>query len=228
MSKLDTSHDQIPASGGRRIINVGGHGGIADMSLNQRLMDDLNVSMGAKRYDQHFDSQISHDHSLEHYSSRQHYPTGDLRGSAAQPFKRSETEHFKPNVTFANTNKGNHPLHYKGAMERIEENRSASRGKGSPDAHLLRPESAAKGRGSDISQLTIASHKLEDSIKAPHRPPQRVAGLTQFLIESHYKKIGVFTKNEQELFKFWKDYVSVVYKQYRLDKSLKSNDVSFA
>ena len=86
-------------------MNVGAHGGIAEMSLNQRIMGDydLNASIGAKRYEQHFDSQISHDHSLEHYSSRQHYATGgnDLRGSMNHPFKRSETDHFKPNVTFA-------------------------------------------------------------------------------------------------------------------------------
>jgi hypothetical protein len=31
-------------------------------------------------------------------------------------------------------------------------------------------------------------------VKAPGRPPQRVAGLTHFLIEYHYKKLGVFTK----------------------------------
>ena len=56
---------------------------------------DLNASMGAKRYDQAFDSQMSHDHSLEHYSSRQQYATSgaqDLRDHNFQQLKRSETE----------------------------------------------------------------------------------------------------------------------------------------
>jgi hypothetical protein len=182
------------------------------MTLNQRLMDgmDLNAS---KRYDQHFDS--LHDHSLDHYSSRQHYATGDLR--ASMPLKRSETEHLKPNVTFASTTAPakNHPLHYKGAMERIDENRSAS--KGSPEARKGGPSSKSAGVN-DISQVTIASNRLEDSIKAPNRPPVRVAGLTTYLVDSHYKKIGVYTKNSEELFRFWKDYVSVVYRQMRLDR----------
>jgi hypothetical protein len=186
--QLDTSQDY--QNSGRRIYNVTGHGGVADMTLNQRLMDgmDLNTS---KRYDQHFDS--LQDHSLDHYSSRQHYATGaaDLRGS--MPLKRSETEHFKPNVTFASTTAPakNHPLHYKaGGMERIDENRSGS--KGSPEA---RKAPSSKGNVNDLSQLTIASNRLEDSIKAPNRPPMRIAGLTTYLVDSHYKKIGVYTKN---------------------------------
>ena len=40
-------------------------------------------------------------------------------------------------------------------------------------------------------------------------------GLTPFLIDQHYKKIGVFTKCDKQLFNFWKEYVSVVYKTKR-------------
>ena len=34
MSRLDSSQDFPPNSGGRRIYNVGGHGGIGNMSIN--------------------------------------------------------------------------------------------------------------------------------------------------------------------------------------------------
>lgn len=78
MDRLNSSSEMPLTSGGRRIYNVGGHGNVANMSINQRIMDgiDLNTSLGAKRYDQAFDSQISHDHSLDHDSSRQNYTTG--------------------------------------------------------------------------------------------------------------------------------------------------------
>ena len=59
------------------------------------------------------------------------------------------------------------------------------------------------------------SNRLEDSVKAPGRPPQRIPGLMQFLIDQHYKKLGVFTKCDKELFKFWKEYVSAVYRHQR-------------
>jgi len=67
-------------------------------------------------------------------------------------------------------------MHFRGAMEKIDENRSASRGKSSPETRNHRQESLTKASGSkghinDISQLTIASNRLEDSIKAPNRPP---------------------------------------------------------
>ena len=97
-----------PSSGGRRIYNVGAHG-VANSSINQRILDgiDLNGSLGGQRYDQHFDSQISQDHSMENYSSRVHYGSGapnDLSSSMRQ-LKRSETENVRTfgagAVTFA-------------------------------------------------------------------------------------------------------------------------------
>jgi hypothetical protein len=91
----------------RRVYNVGAHGG----SINERMMSgiDLNGSLGMKKYDQHFDSHISNDHSIEHYSSRPHYAdrggveAKELRESL-NSLKRSETDHggVKGNqVTFA-------------------------------------------------------------------------------------------------------------------------------
>lgn len=118
MERLNTS-SEMPLSAERRVYNVGAHGGIANASINQRLMDgiDLNASIGGKRFDQHFDSNI--EHSMENYSSRQYYGTGagDPLRDSIQYLKRSETE--KPQtVSFAQSHhfgapKGNHPLHYK-------------------------------------------------------------------------------------------------------------------
>lgn len=67
------------------------------------------------------------------------------------------------------------------------------------------------------------SNRLEDSVKAPGRPPMRIDGLTQFLVDEHYKSIGVFTKSDKELFKFWKDYVSSVYRHQRRMALLKKS-----
>jgi hypothetical protein len=64
---------------------------------------------------------------------------------------------------------------------------------------------------------------LEDSVKAPGRAPVRVEELTQFLIDSHYKWYGVFTKNDKELFRFWKEHVSVVYRERKKKLLLASN-----
>jgi hypothetical protein len=45
-----------------------------------------------------------------------------------------------------------------------------------------------------------------------------VPGLTEFLVNQHYKRIGVLSKSENTLFDFWKKYVSAAYKQRREDK----------
>ena len=74
--------------------------------------------------------------------------------------------------------------------------------------------------------ITINSNKLEDSVKAPGRNPIRVDKLTQFLIDSHYKWYGVFTKNDKELFRFWKDHVSVVYRERKKKLLMASNHQS--
>lgn len=112
-------------------------------------------------------------------------------------------------------------------MERIEEDGSQGRSKSTTGKGLtlIPHENFNKANHSrsnlhDTSQIS-GSHKLEDSVKASGRPPQRIAGLTQYLVDQHYKKIGVFTKNEHELFKFWKDYISLAYRQHRLEMSKK-------
>lgn len=64
--------------------------------------------------------------------------------------------------------------------------------------------------------MTINSHKLDESVKAPGRPPQRIKGLTQFLVDLHYKKFGVYTKSK--LFEFWKEHVSVIYRRMRTNQ----------
>jgi hypothetical protein len=71
----------------------------------------------------------------------------------------------------------------------------------------------------DISNITINSKNLEDSVKAPNRPPVRIDGLTEFLVENHYKRFGVYSKVEPELFKYWKEYISLAYKEERKKKT---------
>jgi hypothetical protein len=56
-------------------------------------------------------------------------------------------------------------------------------------------------------------------VKAPNRPPVRIEGLTEFLVENHYKRFGVYSKVEPELFKYWKEYVSIAYKEERKKKT---------
>jgi len=60
-------------------------------------------------------------------------------------------------------------------------------------------------------------------VKAPGRAPVRMEELTQFLIDSHYKYYGVFTKNDKELFRFWKEHVSVVYRERKKKLLMASN-----
>jgi hypothetical protein len=68
--------------------------------------------------------------------------------------------------------------------------------------------------------------KLEDSVSAHNRPPQKVHGLTTFLSNEHFKRIGVYSKSEDALFKFWKQYVSAVYRQRRQDKQKNNFNLS--
>ena len=52
-------------------------------------------------------------------------------------------------------------------------------------------------------------------MKDPDRKPVRLAEMTQYLIDWHYHFYGVFTKNYNELFRFWKEHVSVVYREMK-------------
>jgi hypothetical protein len=55
---------------------------------------------------------------------------------------------------------------------------------------------------------------FEESIRDPtkSRELSYISGLTEFLKEEFYKRIGFYTENDKELLNFWKNYVS---EQYR-------------
>ena len=109
--------------------------------------------------------------------------------------KRSETEQQIRGVSFAEThaNARNHPLHMKssalsgvGKLERIDERKSQSPSRRTATGgHASTQRSQSNNqRGdsthkqTDISNLTINSNRLEDSVKAPGRNPVRLQELT--------------------------------------------------
>ena len=97
-------------------------------------------------------------------------------------------------------------------MEKIDERKSQS-----PSA---KPKNQRTVNNNDISNITINSkNNLEESLRAPGRPPKRIEELTNFLVESHYKKFGVYSKVEGELFKYWKEHVSAGYREQRKRKA---------
>lgn len=53
--------------------------------------------------------------------------------------------------------------------------------------------------------------------------PRRIPELTNYLCDLHYKKYGVFSRKKADLFKFWKNHVSV---HYRLSNKKDKNDMS--
>ena len=91
-------------------------------------------------------------------------------------------------VTFAETHGvRNHPLHMKssagGRLEKIDERKSQSpsrKGHSSTGRSQSKKGGAQDSthKGTDISNLTINSNRLEDSVKAPGRAPARVENLT--------------------------------------------------
>ncbi len=205
-----------PSFSGRRVINYGAHGNVLNQSLNQRSLDGIE-NLNNSNYDNHFDQSQG-----DNYDNR---PSS--RGPQMEQIKKSLTADVKQmqQVHFAG-NQRNHPLHNKNSathggaglhkLERIDERKSQS------------PSMRTKGMGKsgnskqnlhDISNITIGSKNLEDSVKAPNRPPVRIDGLTEFLVESHYKKFGVYSKVEPELFKYWKDHISLAYKEERKKKA---------
>jgi|LauGreDrversion4_2_1035121.scaffolds.fasta_scaffold273805_2 hypothetical protein len=80
--------------GGRRIYNLGGHGGTINPngSINQRILDNLDDSMNARKFDNHFD--YSHDNieNFNHNSSRLNYSSGPGGIPEIALIKRSDTE----------------------------------------------------------------------------------------------------------------------------------------
>jgi hypothetical protein len=117
-------------------------------------------------------------------------------------------------------------------LGRIDENatmnsRSGSRSRllqGIGGINPLNTSMASKGDLSVISQ----SNRLEESVKAPGRPPELIEDLIDFLIDESYRKYGVYPKvteleaGKSSLFKFWKDFISVHYRITNRNKEEKS------
>lgn len=55
--------------------------------------------------------------------------------------------------------------------------------------------------------------------------PKRIPELTNYLCDLHYKKYGVFSRKKNDLFKFWKDFVSY---HYRISNKKNQNDMSYS
>jgi hypothetical protein len=45
-----------------------------------------------------------------------------------------------------------------------------------------------------------------------------IEGITDFLIDEHRKRIGIYCEDSKKLFSFWKNYVSAYYKNEKLKK----------
>ena len=58
---------------------------------------------------------------------------------------------------------------------------------------------------------------LDESLRDPRIGIQRIAGLTDFLMDEYRKRLGIYTQESKKLIKFWKDYVSIIYKNKRVD-----------
>jgi len=56
---------------------------------------------------------------------------------------------------------------------------------------------------------------MEGSIRDTNRKLVRIEGLTDFLIQENYKKIGIYKTDPEVLFYFWRDYVSVDKRELR-------------
>lgn len=63
--------------------------------------------------------------------------------------------------------------------------------------------------------LRSSKDPLEESVRNPNRPPERLPGLTTFLQDEYRHKFGIFCDDPPTLFIFWKDHVSSYYKIQR-------------
>ena len=61
----------------------------------------------------------------------------------------------------------------------------------------------------------MSGNLLEESVADNTRLPQFIEGLTDFLTDEYYKRLGIYTTDAKEIFTFWKNYVSAVYKEIR-------------
>ncbi len=58
---------------------------------------------------------------------------------------------------------------------------------------------------------------LDESLRDHRIGIQRIENLTDFLMDEYRKRLGIYTQDSKKLIKFWKDYVSVIYKNKRVD-----------
>ena len=73
-------------------------------------------------------------------------------------------------------------------------------------------EDSIHGQSKTYSQRGSVGNTLEESLRDPSRPPQKIEGLTDFLIDEHRKRIGIYCEDSKKLFNFWKNYVIAYYK----------------
>jgi hypothetical protein len=66
------------------------------------------------------------------------------------------------------------------------------------------------------SLTKYSDSRLEESLRGPTGRAECITGLVDFLIEEHRNRLGIFTQDGKKLFKFWKRYVSIYYKQERM------------
>lgn len=71
------------------------------------------------------------------------------------------------------------------------------------------------------------NQKAEDTVQHPDRPPIIIDGLTEFLKNEHFKRLGVIGNNADTLFKFWKDSVSLFYKEKKAKKRQQTMQSNF-
>ena len=188
----------------RRVYNIGPHG-------------SSYFDASSKRYDQYFDSQpsrASHENSQDFGSSRA-YDSGHT------PLRKAETDVHAAQKTkpFAKEPRDLAGTH----LEKIEEDKSSLahsavlRRAQPPNLgdSLARSDALLLSLRAGAGDLLIQSSKLDESVKAPERPPSRVGGLTDFLTDQHHLKTGVYKRDVKTLHDFWKGFVSLAYKDLR-------------
>lgn len=65
---------------------------------------------------------------------------------------------------------------------------------------------------------------LDESVADPSRNPKYIEGLTKFLKEERYKKLGIYTEDFDKLTTFWKTHVSKAYRELREHKMRQRQD----
>jgi hypothetical protein len=66
--------------------------------------------------------------------------------------------------------------------------------------------------------MNMSGNTLSMSVKDPSRPPKIIEGLTDFLQDEYNKRLGVHTQESKDLLQFWRNYVSIEYREQRKQK----------